>query len=206
MCSTLALQFHYVYGCSITTPHNEGTNEIPHSNLDLMRNIMQELQSTRGEMGDIGRDVTNLSIEQRVQSHMEGYANSHTQRAYGNYNRHGSFEIPVQSAHQFYNSGRHTTHRGGRRNPNVSQEYFGGYYGGQQGDRALDKIKWKDTKNQFERFEGQINPIIEEMQNRSRKAKTEPTGDVWSELWVSNVEEDQVLLKAKILGKLNRRF
>ncbi|KAI5681795.1 hypothetical protein M9H77_03023 [Catharanthus roseus] len=28
-------------------------------------------------------------------------------------------------------------------NPNVCHEYFGGYYGGQQGDKALDKIKWK---------------------------------------------------------------
>ncbi|KAI5681173.1 hypothetical protein M9H77_02400 [Catharanthus roseus] len=29
---------------------------------------------------------------------------------------------------------------------------------------------------------------------------------VWGELWVSVVEEDQVLLKAKITGKLNWRF
>ncbi|KAI5672156.1 hypothetical protein M9H77_12520 [Catharanthus roseus] len=28
-------------------------------------------------------------------------------------------------------------------NPNVGQEYPGGYYGIQQGDKALDKIKWK---------------------------------------------------------------
>ncbi|KAI5652956.1 hypothetical protein M9H77_30143 [Catharanthus roseus] len=28
-------------------------------------------------------------------------------------------------------------------NPNVAQAYYGGYYVGQQGDKALDKIKWK---------------------------------------------------------------
>ncbi|KAI5673470.1 hypothetical protein M9H77_13834 [Catharanthus roseus] len=35
----------------------------------------------------------------------------------------------------------------------------------------------KDTKNQFEHFEDQTKLITEEMQNRSRKAKTEPTGE-----------------------------
>ncbi|KAI5681985.1 hypothetical protein M9H77_03213 [Catharanthus roseus] len=28
-------------------------------------------------------------------------------------------------------------------NPNVGQAYHGGYYGNQQEDKALDKIKWK---------------------------------------------------------------
>ncbi|KAI5663869.1 hypothetical protein M9H77_23192 [Catharanthus roseus] len=28
-------------------------------------------------------------------------------------------------------------------NPNIGQAYHGGYYGNQQGDKALDKIKWK---------------------------------------------------------------
>ncbi|KAI5652965.1 hypothetical protein M9H77_30152 [Catharanthus roseus] len=29
------------------------------------------------------------------------------------------------------------------KNPNVGRAYFGGYYGRQKGDKALDKIKWK---------------------------------------------------------------
>ncbi|KAI5663515.1 hypothetical protein M9H77_22838 [Catharanthus roseus] len=31
-------------------------------------------------------------------------------------------------------------------NPNVGQAYFGGYYGGQQGDKVLDKTKWNASK------------------------------------------------------------
>ncbi|KAI5663949.1 hypothetical protein M9H77_23272 [Catharanthus roseus] len=80
------------------TPHNEGTSKSPHSNLDPMRVIMQELQSMRSKMGDMQRDITNLSIEQR-----------------GNYNHHGSFGTLVETTHQFYDGGRHTTPRSGRR-------------------------------------------------------------------------------------------
>ncbi|KAI5652991.1 hypothetical protein M9H77_30178 [Catharanthus roseus] len=42
--------------------------------------------------------------------------------------------------------------------------------------RILRKF-FEDTRNQFERFEGQTTLIIEEIQNRSGKAKTKPTGD-----------------------------
>ncbi|KAI5664494.1 hypothetical protein M9H77_23817 [Catharanthus roseus] len=40
-------------------------------------------------------------------------------------------------------------------NPNIGQEDFGGYYGRQQGDRALDKIKWKVPS-----FKGESDPHV----------------------------------------------
>ncbi|KAI5671352.1 hypothetical protein M9H77_11716 [Catharanthus roseus] len=46
---------------------------------------------------------------------IEGHINSHTQRGYGNYNHHGSFEIPIQRTDKFSNGGRHTNPRDGRR-------------------------------------------------------------------------------------------
>ncbi|KAI5672137.1 hypothetical protein M9H77_12501 [Catharanthus roseus] len=99
------------------------------------------------------------------------HVNSHTQRGYGKYNHHGSFETRVQSTYQFYDGSKHTTPRGGRtgglggrgcnrpeeevsrhepwhednmfddygENSNIGQEYFGGYYGRQQGYRVLYK-------------------------------------------------------------------
>ncbi|KAI5653730.1 hypothetical protein M9H77_30917 [Catharanthus roseus] len=77
------------------------TSVIPGSNLDPVKIIMQELQSKQREMGYVRREITNLSIEQRGQSHIEGHVNSHSQKGYGNYNRH--------------DGGRHTTPRGRRR-------------------------------------------------------------------------------------------
>ncbi|KAI5666906.1 hypothetical protein M9H77_16759 [Catharanthus roseus] len=99
----------------LPTPHNEGTSESPHSNLDQINIIMQELQFVIREMREMRGDITNLSIEQRGQSHIKWHVNSHTQRGYGNYNHHGLFGTLVQSTHQFYDGGRHTTPRGGRR-------------------------------------------------------------------------------------------
>ncbi|KAI5672634.1 hypothetical protein M9H77_12998 [Catharanthus roseus] len=99
----------------LPNPHNERTSESSHSNLDLMRIIMQELKLIKREIRDMQRDISNLSIEQGSESHIEGHVNSHTQRGDGNYNHHGSFEIPIQSTHRFYDSGRHTTPRDGRR-------------------------------------------------------------------------------------------
>ncbi|KAI5682162.1 hypothetical protein M9H77_03390 [Catharanthus roseus] len=40
-------------------------------------------------------------------------------------------------------------------NPNISQAYHGGYYGIQQGDKALDKIKWKVPS-----FKGDSDPNV----------------------------------------------
>ncbi|KAI5672131.1 hypothetical protein M9H77_12495 [Catharanthus roseus] len=96
----------------LLNPQHEGASESPHSNLDPMRIIMQELQSIKREIGDMGRDITNLSIEQRYESHIEG----------------NSFGTPVQGTHQFYDGGRYTTPRGGRtrvlggRGYNIPQE------------------------------------------------------------------------------------
>ncbi|KAI5668633.1 hypothetical protein M9H77_18486 [Catharanthus roseus] len=64
--------FHYVYRCQLPTPHKEGISESPHSNLDPMRIIMQELQSMKREMGDIRRDITNLSIEKEAKVTLKG--------------------------------------------------------------------------------------------------------------------------------------
>ncbi|KAI5675884.1 hypothetical protein M9H77_06834 [Catharanthus roseus] len=48
----------------LPTPHNEGTSEIPHSNLDPMNVIIQELQQIRKDMMDMRGNMTNLwSIE-----------------------------------------------------------------------------------------------------------------------------------------------
>ncbi|KAI5648421.1 hypothetical protein M9H77_34426 [Catharanthus roseus] len=64
--------------------------------------IMQELQHMRKEIGDTGRDMTNLSMEQRGRSNIGGHVTPHTQRGYGSYNSHVPYETPVQSTHQFY--------------------------------------------------------------------------------------------------------
>ncbi|KAI5653045.1 hypothetical protein M9H77_30232 [Catharanthus roseus] len=48
-------------------------------------------------MEDMRRDITNISVEQIGQSNIRGHDNPHTQRGYGNYNYHGSFERRVQA-------------------------------------------------------------------------------------------------------------
>ncbi|KAI5657920.1 hypothetical protein M9H77_26713 [Catharanthus roseus] len=42
-----------------------------------------------------------------------------------------------------------------RRNPNIGEEYYNGYYNGQQGDKLLDKIKWKVPS-----FKGETDPNV----------------------------------------------
>ncbi|KAI5680987.1 hypothetical protein M9H77_02214 [Catharanthus roseus] len=85
----------------LPTSHNEGTSESPHSNLDpILKVIMQEFQQIRKDMTDMRRDITNLSMEHRDRRTI--------------YNPHGPYDSPVQSTHQFYDGGRHTTPKGGR--------------------------------------------------------------------------------------------
>ncbi|KAI5667705.1 hypothetical protein M9H77_17558 [Catharanthus roseus] len=107
-------------------------------------------------------------------------------------------------------------------NPKVGQAYFGGSYGGQQEDKALKKIKWEVSSFKGERFddEGKLSKLLivytiskdysmEQVGGENDQASgrigidgKHPTVAVWGKLWV-NVVEDPVLLKAKILGKLN---
>ncbi|KAI5682069.1 hypothetical protein M9H77_03297 [Catharanthus roseus] len=96
-------------------PHNEGTSESPHSNLDPMKVIIQELQQMRKDMMDMRRDMTKLSMEQRGRSNIGEHVTPHTQRGYGSYIPHVPYETPVQSTNQIYIISRHTTPRGGRR-------------------------------------------------------------------------------------------
>ncbi|KAI5681231.1 hypothetical protein M9H77_02458 [Catharanthus roseus] len=64
--------------------------------------------------------------------------------------------MSIQNSYPFHEGGYQgrSQVRGGRRgdygdNPNVAQAYHGGYYGNQQGDKALEKIKWKVPPNVF---------------------------------------------------------
>lgn len=71
----------------ISTPHNERTSEGPHSNLDTMKVILQELQHMRKDMTYMRRNMTNL--EHIGRSNIIGHVTPHTQRGYGSYNAHG---------------------------------------------------------------------------------------------------------------------
>ncbi|KAI5672051.1 hypothetical protein M9H77_12415 [Catharanthus roseus] len=62
--------------------------------------------------------------KQRGHNHIKGHVNSHTQKNYQNYNHHGSFETLVQSTHQFYDGGRHTTPRDRRRGGLGGRGYY----------------------------------------------------------------------------------
>ncbi|KAI5676145.1 hypothetical protein M9H77_07095 [Catharanthus roseus] len=90
-------------------------------------------------------------------------------------------------------------------------------------DNALDKIKWKVRSFKEESFEDSRKPSkLLILYTISKDYSMEQVGGekdqvigrisvegkhliitVWSELWVSVVEENQVLLKVKILQKLN---
>ncbi|KAI5681993.1 hypothetical protein M9H77_03221 [Catharanthus roseus] len=72
-------------------------------------------------------------------------------------------------------------------NPNVGQANFGGYYGGQQGDKALDKIKWKVLN-----FKGKVIQICSLI------------GTNQLELYPYTIYEDMCHLATKIDNKRKR--
>ncbi|KAI5666973.1 hypothetical protein M9H77_16826 [Catharanthus roseus] len=81
-------KFNHVYGSSIPTHYNEGTNGGSHSNLDPMKVIMQDLQVMRKDMKERRGNIANLSMEHRDKSNIRGHVTSDTQWGYGNLSLH----------------------------------------------------------------------------------------------------------------------
>ncbi|KAI5667872.1 hypothetical protein M9H77_17725 [Catharanthus roseus] len=158
---SFACSFILFTDAQLPTPHHERTCESPHSNLDPIKVIMKELQQMRQDMNDSRRDVTDQYVEHRGRSDHVDHVSPPTERGYGNHTSHdgGRHTTPVGGRHRG-SSGRtyQRPHEIFQRNeawhevdigveqggyPIRGQEHFGGYYGEQQGDKALDQIKWK---------------------------------------------------------------
>ncbi|KAI5682071.1 hypothetical protein M9H77_03299 [Catharanthus roseus] len=65
------------------------------------------------------------------------------------------------------------------KNLNIGQEYLGGYYGGQQGDKALDKIKWKVFSFKGESKVAKVLTIIDKRWIPSKAVQKTPY-EIWT--------------------------
>ncbi|KAI5681048.1 hypothetical protein M9H77_02275 [Catharanthus roseus] len=59
--------------------------------------IMQELQQMRNDIGDMRREINNLSIEHRCRSNIRGHVTPHTHGGYKSHNPHVPHETIVQN-------------------------------------------------------------------------------------------------------------
>ncbi|KAI5673528.1 hypothetical protein M9H77_13892 [Catharanthus roseus] len=86
---------------------------------ETLRSVQQSIESLARQFQGVARDVEELKKGKGIDTIKERVGD----------NLGGVYSPYHQRAYD--------------NNPNVGQSNFGGYYDGQQGDKALDKIKWK---------------------------------------------------------------
>ncbi|KAI5664453.1 hypothetical protein M9H77_23776 [Catharanthus roseus] len=138
-----------------TQYHQEGTSDPTRMNFnETLRSMQQSIEGLARQFQSVARDVEDLK---------KGKSSAHNgakRRPKVRGGRRGSLggrgyhrpqeEFPTHEAWHEYNF-----YEDYGDNPNVSQAYHGGYYGNQQGDKALDKIKWKVPS-----FKNESNPNV----------------------------------------------
>ncbi|KAI5663963.1 hypothetical protein M9H77_23286 [Catharanthus roseus] len=145
--------------------------------------LARQFQSVARDVEELKNGKSSATMEQRVGDNLGGFNSPYHQRPFDNVSTYRYHDIPVQNSHSFHEGGYQGRPqiRGGKRggiggrgyhraqekfprhednlyedygdNPNVGQAYHGDYYGNQQEDKALDKIKWKNPN-----FKGESDP------------------------------------------------
>ncbi|KAI5653497.1 hypothetical protein M9H77_30684 [Catharanthus roseus] len=154
-----------------TQSHQESTSDPSRMNLnETLRSMQQSIEKLARDVEDLKKDKSSATMEQRVGDNLGGLNSPHHQRFYENISNYGYHDMPVQNSHPFHESGHQGRPqvRGKRRvglgergyyrphprheawhDDNLYEDYGANsnvvqaYYGNQQGDKALDKIKRK---------------------------------------------------------------
>ncbi|KAI5682543.1 hypothetical protein M9H77_03771 [Catharanthus roseus] len=121
---------------SISDPTRMNFNETLRSMKQSIKGLIRQFQGVARDIEKLKKGKGSATIEQLVRDNLRGVYSPRHQRA-GYQGRKPTRSGRIEGL-------------GGRgynipqeENPNVGQANYGGYCGRQQGDKALDKIKWK---------------------------------------------------------------
>ncbi|KAI5675970.1 hypothetical protein M9H77_06920 [Catharanthus roseus] len=149
-------------GHLLNQSHQEGTSDPTRMNRnEIFRSMQQSIEGLARQFQSVVRDVEELKkgkssarMEQRVGDNLGGFNSPHHQRPFDIVSTYGYYDMQVQNSYPFHEGGRRGS-VGGRGYHTLREEFprleawyniishHGGYYSNQQGDNALDKIKWK---------------------------------------------------------------
>ncbi|KAI5676196.1 hypothetical protein M9H77_07146 [Catharanthus roseus] len=167
-----------------TQSHQEGTSDPTRINTnETLRSMQQSIKGLAIQFQSVARDMDEIILEELIHHHQRPYDNMSTQ-GYHDMSVHNPYpfhEVGFQGRPQA--RGGRRGGQGGRgyyrpheevprheawhhdnlfddfgEDPNIFQAYHGGYYGNQQGDKALDKIKWNVPS-----FKGDSDPNMKKL-------------------------------------------
>ncbi|KAI5664013.1 hypothetical protein M9H77_23336 [Catharanthus roseus] len=168
-----------------TQSHQEGPSDPSRMNLNETLRPMQQsidrlarqFQSVALAVEELKKGKSSSTMKKRIGDNLGGFNSPHYQRPYDNVSTYGYHDIyqerPQHKGGRRGGLGGRGYHRPQEEyprqeawhddnfyeddgdNPNIGQAYHDGYYGNQQGDKALDKIKWKVRS-----FKGDSDPNV----------------------------------------------
>ncbi|KAI5681028.1 hypothetical protein M9H77_02255 [Catharanthus roseus] len=111
--------------------------------------VSKTISSVAKDVQELKKGNNSATMQQRVRDNLGGFNSPHHQRPFDNVSTYAYHDVPGGRGH-YRPQEEFPSHEAWHEdnlyedygdNPNVGQASHGGYYGNQQGDKALDKIK-----------------------------------------------------------------